>query len=316
MTVQEAKDAVTDIMQEMVFGDSNTRVVIEEFMDGEEASILAFIDGKKIAAELAAHIEKAIRLLPEKPLLIDVVVGDDPVVMSYVRIKERMAKQVGADFSIATFPETITEQELISQVDRLQANPQLRGLLIQLPLPPHIHTDAVLARINPEIDVDCLTQENTKLLYDDKPRFIPPTAAAILELLKATGQDLSDKNILVVGQGKLVGRPVTALLKQRNLSVFTADQNTPNTVDLLQKADIIISGTGRQGIVTVENIKPGAIVIDAGTAEMDGGIIGDIDFEKVSPKTSYISPVPGGVGPVTVTKLLENLLRASDRSTL
>lgn len=277
---------------------------------------MQILDGKKIAADLAVHIEEGIGRLPERPLLIDVVVGDDPVVMSYVRIKERVAKQVGADFSIATFPETITQEELIFQVDRLQANPQLRGLLIQLPLPAHIDTEAVLTHIKPEIDVDCLTQENTKLLYDGKPRFVPPTAAAILELLKAAGEDIANKNIVVVGQGKLVGKPVAALLKQQNLLVSVADQNTSNTDDLLKEADIIISGTGKQGIVTEDKIKTGCIIIDAGTAEMNGGIIGDIDFKKVSPKTSFISPVPGGVGPVTVTKLLENLLRASDRTTL
>ena len=185
------------------------------------------------------------------------------------------------------------------------------GLIIQLPLPLQINTQEVLNAIALRIDVDCTGGTNGDLFYSGKALIEPPTALAICELLDSIGVDLANKKFLVVGQGQLVGKPVSFILKQKGYTVDVADDKTENILDLMKQADVIISAAGKPKLITGEKIKPGAIIIDAGTAESDGGIVGDVDFESVRNVASAISPVPGGVGPVTIAKLLQNVLKVA-----
>lgn len=270
------------------------------------------IDGRKIAAETLGACALRVQKLGFAPVFIDVLVGTDPVQLSYVNIKGKMAKRIGIDFRLEQLPEHITTEALIESITALAATPNVCGLIVQLPLPSNIDTVAVLRAIPRSIDVDCISPDQSRGFYQGDQTLVPPTASAILTLLDSLQQDLHEKKIVVVGQGPLVGKPVTFLLHRRGYDVFGADRSTPDLQKLLQTADVIIAGTGRAGLITGESIKPGAIVIDAGTAETDGGIVGDVDTASVEPVASFVSPVPGGVGPVTVSELLANVVTVAE----
>ena len=187
------------------------------------------------------------------------------------------------------------------------------GLIVQLPLPEHLDRQAVLDAIDPKIDVDCTGKINTDLFYHGKAYVEFPTAAAVMEILDNSNDNLAGKKCLVIGYGQLVGRPVSFLLEQRGLKVDVARSKTENILELMKEADVIVSAVGKPKLVAGDKIKPGCIVIDAGTAESDGGIVGDVDFETVKDVAGFVSPVPGGVGPVTVAKLLFNVLKVAKR---
>lgn len=271
------------------------------------------LDGKKIAASLRGQIQSKISAIPFKPILCDVMVGNDPVSLSYVQIKERAALEIGLGFKLEKLSEEVSTEEVIATIQRAQIQSELCGLIVQLPLPRHIDRQLVLESINPEIDVDCLGSKTSSLFYNNEAVLTPPTAAAIAYVLDSIPEDLSGKRFLVIGQGELVGKPITHILKQRGLQVTTADSATENLAGIIPYADVVIAGTGQPKLLYGSLIKPGAIVIDAGTAESGGGIVGDVDFESVAQVASYISPVPGGVGPVTVAKLLENVIIVANR---
>ncbi len=266
------------------------------------------IDGKAIAQKILMRLETEVANLPFRPVFIDCVVGDDPVSLSYVRIKGKTAEKLGMEFKIAQYPATISTEALIDELTTLQGDARLCGLIVQLPVPEHIDKQAVIDAIKPELDVDCIGTVNMNAFYANEPSQITlPTAGAVIELLQSIDVSLAGKSIVVVGQGELVGRPVTQMLRAQNLEPNIADASTTNLAELLSDADIVISGTGQPNLITGSMIKDGAVVIDAGTAESNGGIVGDVDFASVEPKAAYVSPVPGGVGPVTVAKLLENV---------
>ena len=269
------------------------------------------INGKIIAQAILDDVAKQVSQLTFQPVLCDVIIGNDPVSLSYVRIKERVALQAGFGFLLEHLaPDTTTEQ-VIETIERVQAQREVCGLIVQLPVPDGIDRHKVLGAIRPDIDVDCLSQQASALFYQNQSQLVPPTAAAVLALLDSIQQDLSLKRFLVIGQGDLVGKPVAHLLKQRNFKVTTADSATENLHEITPHADVIICGTGQPGLLFGSMVKPGAIVIDAGTAESGGGIVGDVEFDSVSQVSGFISPVPGGVGPVTVAKLLENTLNVA-----
>lgn len=274
------------------------------------------IDGKSIAQEILDGLKPEVAKLPFKPVFCDILVGDDPVAASYVAIKGKRAEEIGMEFWLKQLTSDVTTENLISTIQDLQKESRLCGLIIQLPLPAHIHKQAVIDVIDPKLDVDCIGTENSREFYEGRARLVPPTAAAIMHLLQTLTTDLKEKKFLVIGQGQLVGMPVTHLLKAYGFRVMTADKETSDLSILSGVADVIISGTGKPGLITTDLIKDGAIIIDAGTAESDGGIAGDVDFESVKNKASFISPVPGGVGPVTVAKLLENVLSVAKEKSL
>lgn len=269
------------------------------------------IDGRKIANEILKLTRQGFTGLNFKPILVDVLVGDDPVSLSYIGIKSRAAESAGAKFRLVHLSGPVTTEDVVSAIAREQAQNDVRGLIVQLPLPKHIDKEQVIGAIDPGQDIDCLTPKNLSAFYSNHPRFIPPTAAAVIRILDSLTINLSNLTFVVVGQGSLVGKPVSFLLSQRNYIVKVADRSTENLRTMLKTADVVISGTGKAGLITPDMVKPNAIIIDAGTAESEGSIVGDVDRTAFTNFSGQLSPVPGGVGPVTVAMLYQNLLQAA-----
>lgn len=270
------------------------------------------LDGKKIAGEILEQLRGEVASLPRRPILVDVVIGDNPVTESYIGIKGRRAEEIGMGFEILRFPEDVAQDALTAAVDEIQKREDICGLLVQLPLPKHLNQDEIIGHVRPEFDVDGLTAENTKGFYAGAPLFMPATAAAVMALVDACDiADMSGLPTLVVGQGELVGKPVAFLLQQRGADVKVATRRSDDIAVLAPQAKLIITGAGAPGLLTGAMVQDGVCVIDAGTAESDGGIAGDVDFASVAPKAAWITPVPGGVGPVTVAMLLKNAVQAA-----
>ncbi len=269
------------------------------------------IDGRKIKENILENIKEEVSVLPFTPVFYDVVVGDDKTSALYVRIKSKNAISVGIKFRTIEFPNSITTEELIEKIDTFNKVPHLCGLIVQLPLPNHIDRKIILDAINPSIDVDCLGKEASEKFYNDIGEIKYPTAIACLNILDSLNLDLTNKKIVVLGQGVLVGRPVAHLLRSEGLQIETINSKTDNTLDLIKNADVIISGIGQGKFITGEMIKKGVVIIDAGTSEENGAIIGDVDVDSVMNIASYITPSPGGVGPVTVAMLLKNVLKTA-----
>lgn len=265
-------------------------------------------DGRKIAEQILHGLKQELAHLTFQPLFCDVLIGDDPVSRSYVNIKARSAQQIGIEFQLVGLPRDIAAEAVVVKLKEIQKNPRLAGLIIQLPLPAGLDKTAIVNAVNPAVDVDCLSEINSKLFYLGQSKLLPPTAAAIMSVLDSLNLNLKQLDILVVGQGELVGRPVTFLLKQRGFRVRVADTSTGDLKELTRVADVVISGTGRAKLITGDMIKPGAAIIDCGTTESSGGIVGDVDLESVLNIAGFVSPVPGGVGPVTVARLLYNVV--------
>ncbi len=271
------------------------------------------IDGKKIRQQILDRVKEKVAVLLFVPVFCDILVGSDPVSAQYVRMKAKTAESVGIKFRSADFPESITTEELIAEIENLNRVPHMCGIIVQLPLPAHINRQAVVDAIKPSLDVDCLGATASDKFYANANPIGFPTAIACLTALDSTGVDLSSKNIVVLGRGTLVGRPVAHLLEARGLSITVINRNTENAEELLKNADVVISGTGQGKFITGEKIKTGAVIVDAGTSEDNGGIIGDVDLESVEPVASYVSPTPGGVGPITVAVLLSNVLLVAEQ---
>ncbi len=264
---------------------------------------MQIINGNEIAQEILSKLASQVKRLPFKPLFCDVLIGNDPVASSYVKIKARRAEEIGLKFELIQLHTTVDTAEVIKQLKQIQLDPFLSGLIVQLPLPSNLDKAAIIAAIDQRVDVDCLNNSNS--------RFQPPTAAAVMKILDETKVDLATSKILVIGQGELVGKPVTALLQNQNLTPITADQSTNNLNQLTLEADVIIAATGSGKLITGDMIKQNAVLIDCGTSESSGNIVGDIDTESVKDKAKFIAPVPGGVGPVTVAMLLQNVVEVA-----
>jgi methylenetetrahydrofolate dehydrogenase (NADP+)/methenyltetrahydrofolate cyclohydrolase len=269
------------------------------------------IDGRKIAQEILKEIKSEVAKLSFQPVFCDVLVGEDPASKQYVGMKAKAAERVGFKFRGANFSADISTPDLIAEIKKISHEPNMCGLIVQLPLPAALNKQPVLDSIDPRIDVDCTGKVNSDLFYEGKAYVEFPTAAAVMELLNSTKINLAGKKCLVVGFGQLVGRPVSFLLLERGLKVDVARSKTENILELLREADVIVSAVGKSKLITGDKIKPGSIIVDAGTSESEGGIVGDVDLESVSSIAGFISPVPGGVGPVTVAKLLFNVLKVA-----
>ena len=282
---------------------------------GTEVNIMEtqIIDGRKIKENLLADIKSEVEKLPFPPIFCDILVGGDSVSTSYVRIKERAAESVGIKFKTVNFRENVTTEEIIEEINNLNTVPHMCGIIVQLPLPSHIDTKAVLDSIEPSLDVDCLGASNSEHFYNNTGSIGYPTALACMKIIDSLGVDFHGKNIVVLGQGKLVGLPVTHLLENRNLSVKRIDSKTKDTDLILKNADLIISAIGKGKFLSGDMIKDGVIIIDAGTSEENGAVVGDVDLESVKNIASFITPTPGGVGPVTVAILLLNVLNKAKK---
>jgi methylenetetrahydrofolate dehydrogenase (NADP+)/methenyltetrahydrofolate cyclohydrolase len=272
---------------------------------------MKIIDGKKISEEILAEIKKETAQLSFQPIFTDVLVGDDLASTQYVRKKAKTAEAVGIQFRDAHFPAEITTEELIREIQVLNKIPNMCGIIVQLPLPEHLDRQKVLDSIDSELDVDCLGKIASQKFFNNESGLGYPTALACLKILDSLNLDLSNRKIVVLGQGTLVGRPVAHLLRSRGLSVETANSRTENISALLREADVIISGIGQGKFIDGTMIKKGAIIIDAGTSEENGAVVGDVDFESVQNVAGYLTPSPGGVGPVTVAMLLDNVLKVA-----
>jgi len=272
------------------------------------------IDGKKIRKDILEKIKAEVAILPFVPVFCDILVGDNPMSIQYVNMKAKTATDVGMRFHRAVFPENITTEELIKEIEKLNKIENMCGIIVQLPLPEHIDRQKALDSIDPKLDVDCLGMIASKKFYSgltaEGEGF--PTALACMTILDSINLELKRKNIVVLGQGSLVGKPVATLLHFRGLNPTIVTSKTKNKEMLIKEADVIISGIGKGAYIKGDMIKPGVVLVDAGTSEGNAGIIGDVDLESVKNVAGYVSPVPGGVGPVTVAMLLKNVLHVAN----
>ncbi len=276
------------------------------------------VDGKKIADGILSGLRTELSKLKTAgitPRLVVILVGKNPASLSYIRVKQKRAREVGLRVEVQAYPENTPQAALQKAIQEFNKQPDVCGILVQLPLPGHLDKQAVLDSIRPELDVDCLTSGNKqKLFRGEEVPFLPPAVAAVLKILEVSEVNLAEANVLIVGSGDLIGKPLAALLLNRKISFKLANRYTENLPELAQKADVIIAGAGKPGLITGERVKKGAVVIDAGsTGSEKGEVVGDVDFESVVKKARLLAPVPGGVGPVTVAMLLGNVVRSAQR---
>ncbi|MBS8065236.1 bifunctional methylenetetrahydrofolate dehydrogenase/methenyltetrahydrofolate cyclohydrolase [Streptococcus suis] len=280
---------------------------------------MTVIDGKALGVKLqAALAEKTARLKEEKggvPGLVVILVGENPASQVYVRNKERSALAAGFKSEVVRVPDTISESDLLDLIERYNQDDEWHGILVQLPLPAHISEEKVLLAIDPDKDVDGFHPTNMGKFWSGHPVMIPSTPAGIMEMFKEYQIELEGKSALVIGRSNIVGKPMAQLLLDANATVTIAHSRTKNLPELARQADILVVAIGRGHFVTKEFVKPGAVVIDVGmNRDENGKLIGDVKYDEVSEVASYITPVPGGVGPMTITMLMEQTYEACVRS--
>lgn len=270
------------------------------------------IDGKAVSASVRERIAREASTMEEKPGLAVVIVGDDPASHVYVRNKKRGCEEVGFNSWVHELPSETSEEELLSLIDTLNCDPKVHGILVQLPLPKHINESVVTERITPEKDVDSFHSVNTGKIMKGEASLLPCTPAGIMELLRYYDIDVSGKRCTVIGRSNIVGKPMALLLLSANGTVTICHSKTKDLPAVTREADILVCAVGRAGFVTADMVKDGAVVIDVGmNRNSEGKLCGDVDFASVSKKASYITPVPGGVGPMTISMLLQNTLTAA-----
>lgn len=274
---------------------------------------MELLNGRKLRDELLVQLKQQVEALSFTPVFCDVLVGENKVSAQYVRMKEHVAESLGIEVLQAQFSESITTDDLVREIESISKTKNLCGLIVQLPLPAHIDTEKVVNTIPSAIDVDVLGKENRDLFYKGSAPFIFPTAGAILTLLESLPFSYKEKSIVVIGEGELVGRPVTQLLKLEGAVVTSVDINTQDREKKIQEADIIISAAGSPKFLIGEMVKKDVVVIDAGTSEDGGVVVGDGDYDSLQEKVSYLAPVPGGVGPLTTALLMHNVIQAAYR---
>ena len=275
------------------------------------------LDGKAMSEELRADIARKVAALKEQgvtPGLAVILVGDDPASQIYVRNKGIGCEKTGMHSVTIRMPEDTTQQALEEQIRALNADPAIHGILVQLPLPPHLDEAAALAAIVPEKDVDGFHVHNAGRLLCGLPGVVACTPKGAMEMIRRTGVSLSGKEAVVVGRSNIVGKPMAMLLLQANCTVTMCHSRTADLASHTRRADILVAAVGRPGFITADMVKPGAIVIDVGINRVDGRVVGDVDFERVKDVAGWITPVPGGVGRMTITMLLQNTLEAAERT--
>jgi methylenetetrahydrofolate dehydrogenase (NADP+)/methenyltetrahydrofolate cyclohydrolase len=275
------------------------------------------LDGKKLSAEIRASIKEETALLREKgivPGLAVVLVGDDPASKVYVGQKEKGCLEAGFASFLHRLPDSTTQEELLALIGRLNGDPSVHGILVQLPLPPQIDPDTVLAAIRPEKDVDGFHPVNIGRLVAGLPACEPCTPKGILRLLKSTGIPLAGKETVVIGRSNIVGKPVALMLLAESATVTVCHSRTRDLAEHVRRADVLVAAVGKPRFVTADMVKEGAVVVDVGINRLEEGLVGDVDYGPVSEKASWITPVPGGVGPMTIAMLLENTLEQAKKS--
>ena len=275
------------------------------------------IDGKAISAQIREEIAQKVQVYSEKtgtrPGLAVIIVGDNPASQVYVRNKKKACEQVGFNSWVYEMPESTTQDELNALIDKLNCDSTVHGILVQLPLPKHLDEKEVILRIKPEKDVDAFHPYNVGRITIGDPKFLPCTPAGIMELLKRSNIEIAGKECVVIGRSNIVGKPMALLLLAENGTVTVCHSKTRYLKDVCKRADILVVAIGKADFVTADMVKEGAVVIDVGmNRNAEGKLTGDVDFAFVSEVASYITPVPGGVGPMTITMLLQNTLTAAE----
>lgn len=273
------------------------------------------IDGNAVSLTIKEDLKSRIEALKQRgervPCLAVVIAGDNPASRSYVRGKMKAAEFIGMDNRLIELPENVSEEELLRAIACLNGDPRVDGILVQLPLPGHIDEGRVLDAINPAKDVDGFHPVNVANLWLGRPCFVPCTPKGVIRLIESTGVAIEGKRAVVVGRSNIVGKPLAKLLLDRNATVTIAHSRTPDLKAVTLEADILVAAVGRPGIITADMVKPGAIVIDVGINRTeDGRLTGDVDFAGVSGVAGFITPVPGGVGPMTIAMLMDNTLQS------
>ena len=284
------------------------------------------IDGKEVAnnlkKEIAAEVEKIVAAGGRAPHLVAILVGNDGASQTYVGHKEKCCGEVGFRSTVLRFDESISEEALLAEIDKLNRDDDVDGFIVQLPLPKHIDEQKVIMAIDPKKDVDGFHPENTGRMVCGLPAYIPATPDGILELLRYYKIETSGKHCVVIGRSNIVGRPMANLLSQKgwDCTVTLCHSRTKNLKEIVAQGDIVVAALGIAEFVTADMIKPGAVVIDVGITRVPNDktksgwkLLGDVKFDEVAPKCSYITPVPGGVGPMTIISLMKNTLKAGKR---
>ena len=273
------------------------------------------IDGKKISAEVKAGVAAEVAALKEKGVSVGlavVIVGNNPASRVYVNNKKKACAACGIDSYEYALPEETTEEELLRLIDQLNHDSKVNGILVQLPVPKQIDDHKIIAAISPLKDVDAFTEGNVGKIMIGEYNFLPCTPAGCMDLIDSTGVSVDGKNCVVIGRSNIVGKPMAMLLLHRNGTVTICHSHTKNLREICSQADILVASVGKAGFVTADMVKEGAVVIDVGmNRNAEGKLCGDVDFEAVEKKAGYITPVPGGVGPMTIATLMRNTLTAA-----
>ena len=272
------------------------------------------MDGKMVYAKVRGSILEEVNGLKDKgvrPGLAVIIVGEDPASKVYVRNKERACEECGFYSEKYALPEETTQEELLGLIDELNHNPRIDGILCQLPVPKHINEQAIIDAISPEKDVDAFHPINVGKIMVGNFDFLPCTPAGVMQLLEEYDIDPNGKNCVVIGRSNIVGKPMAMLLLHKNGTVTICHSRTKNLKEVCAQADILVAAVGKADFVTADMVKEGAVVIDVGMNRKDGKLCGDVAFDEVNEKASYLTPVPGGVGPMTITMLMKNTLKAA-----
>lgn len=276
------------------------------------------VSGKELATEKRAFIKTEVQKLvadrQTQPSLAVILVGDNPASHSYVRAKQRACEEAGMQCILEHYPETLTEQELLERITFYNQEKTVHGILVQLPLPQHINELAVIESISPDKDVDGFHPVNIGKMMIDQQAFLPCTPYGIVEMIKSLNIPIAGKHVVVIGRSNIVGKPVGQLLLKEDATVTYCHSRTTNLASITKQADILIAAVGKAKLIGPDFVKEGAIVIDVGVNRLETGkLCGDVDFDTVKEKASYITPVPGGVGPMTITMLLQNTLQSAQK---
>lgn len=276
------------------------------------------LNGREISGEIRKELKEKVEQLKQNgihPGLAVILVGNDPASRIYVKNKKKACEETGIRSFEYVLPEETSEEELIQLVETLNNDRSVHGILVQLPLPKHINTENVLLKISPEKDVDVFHPLNVGKIMIGNYRLLPCTPAGIMEMLQRTGIELEGKQCVVIGRSNIVGKPMAMLLLHSNATVTICHSKTKNLMDVSRNADVLIVAVGKPGMINADYVKEGAVVIDVGINRLENGkVCGDVDFESVAEKASYITPVPGGVGPMTITMLLNNTIKSAELS--
>lgn len=271
------------------------------------------LDGKLTASYVRKQVAEQVRKLNDKVSLALIMVGNNPASSVYVRNKQKACDEVGINVESYFLDENTSQKELLNIIEACNNNPNINGILVQLPLPSHIEEKTIVDAIDPEKDVDGLNMVNQGKLMVGEEGLVPATPLGVITLLKSNNIEIASKNVVVVGRSKLVGKPLAMLFLKENATVTIAHSKTANLKDVTKKADIVVSAVGKPKFITGDMIKREAIVVDVGINRLDGKLCGDVDFESVSEVAGFITPVPGGVGPMTIATLLENIVKCYKR---